>query len=304
MVGGDTAAQHAVIARAIESGVRFFDTAQLYGAGESERRLGGALRAVAGGVAVAVSTKVDVADPDMTSSDVRGAVAASLRRLRRDRLDLLLLHNRVISGYAGARPVHAPGPALTVDELLRPDGVLAGLVGCRDAGLAARIGLTGLGSDESAVGAVIARSGVVEVLTVESNLLNQTAVPGRTARAGEEADYSGMASIAYAAGVTLLGLRPLAGGLLTGRPDADGSARTAALVSRLRDICVRRGLSLSEAAWQFALLPSAPSITLGGFRNCADLEPALSAAASGPDTDLLAELTEELSAPRHEGAVR
>lgn len=297
-------AQHAVIARAIETGVRFFDTAPLYGAGESERRLGDALRAVARGVAVAVSAKVDVADPDMTSSDVRGAVTASLRRLRRDRLDLLLLHNRVISGYAGARPVHAPGPALTVDELLRPGGVLAGLVGCRDAGLAGRIGLTGFGSDEDAVAAVIARSGVVDVLTVESNLLNQTAIRGRTARADEEVDYSGMASIAYAAGVTLLGLRPLAGGLLVDRPDADGSARTAALVSRLRDVCVKHGLRLPEAAWQFALLPDAPPITLGGFRNCADLELAVSAATSGPAVDLLAELTEELPAPRHEGAVR
>lgn len=304
MVGGDTAAQDAVVARALECGVTVFDTAPVYGAGESERQLGRALRAVGAGVDVAVSTKVDVVTPDSDAVDVYAGVTASLERLQRDRVDLVLLHNRVIGGYAGPRPVHAPGPALTVDELLRPRGVLAGLVRCRDAGLVGRIGLTGFGSEADAITAAIARTGVVDVLSVESNLLNQTALAGRTARADDEPDYAAMASIARVAGVTLLALRPLAGGLLVDRPDADPSPRTAALVARLRDICATYGVGLAEAAWQFAVLPGAAPLTLGGFRNLADLDVAMSAATTGPDLDLLHELTDEIAATRHEVGVR
>lgn len=304
MVSGDTAAQDAVIARALETGVTFFDTAPLYGAGESERQLGRALRAVGAPENVIVSTKLDVAVPHADAADAYASVTASLGRLRRDRVDLVLLHNRVVTGYAGVRPAHAPGPALTVDELLRPRSVLAGLVRCREAGLVGAIGLTGFGSEDDAVIGIIARSGVIDVLSVESNLLNQTAVAGRTARADDQQDYAGMASMACAANVTLLGLRPLAGGMLVDRPDPDRSSRTAVPVSRLRDICTEYGVTLSEAAWQFAVLPESAPVTLGGFRNQSDLDLAVSAATAGPDLELLSELTRELAATQHEVPVR
>lgn len=304
MVSGDTAAQDVVVARAIECGISFFDTAPLYGAGESERQLGRALRAVGAPDDVIISTKLDVPAPDADAADAYASVIASLRRLRRDRVDLILLHNRVVTGYADARPVHAPGPALTVDELLRPRGILAGLQQCRDSGLVGAIGLTGFGSEDDAVVSLIARSGVIDVLSVESNLLNQTAVAGRTARADDEQDYTIMAATARAANMSLLALRPLSGGILADRSDLDSSPHTAAVVARLRDICTDRGVTLPEAAWQFAALRESAPITLGGFRNRSDLDLAVSAATCGPDLELLGELTRELAAARHEVPVR
>jgi aryl-alcohol dehydrogenase-like predicted oxidoreductase len=88
----------AAIHRALDLGIRFFDTASNYGAGHSEEVLGEAL---AGKPDVIIATKFGFAtdpatkqatgafaDPDF----IRASVETSLRRLRRERLDLLQFH--------------------------------------------------------------------------------------------------------------------------------------------------------------------------------------------------------------------
>jgi aryl-alcohol dehydrogenase-like predicted oxidoreductase len=85
--------------RALELGVSFFDTADVYGTGHSERILG---RAFAGHRdEVVIATKwgntFDEATRQLTGSDatpgyLRSAVDASLRRLGTDRIDLYQLH--------------------------------------------------------------------------------------------------------------------------------------------------------------------------------------------------------------------
>lgn len=83
---------------ALERGVTFFDTADSYGAGNAERILGLALKEkpVPG---VVISTKVGShlregeAHKDYSPEAIQTAVEASLRRLQRDRVELLLLHN-------------------------------------------------------------------------------------------------------------------------------------------------------------------------------------------------------------------
>ncbi len=84
---------------ALERGVRFFDTADSYGAGQSERILGRALAAQPTS-GVLVCTKFGnrpVADgttvPDFTANYLVQAVEASLQRLGRETLDILLLHS-------------------------------------------------------------------------------------------------------------------------------------------------------------------------------------------------------------------
>lgn len=80
----------------VAAGVRFFDTAQAYGAGHSETVLGQALRHHP---EVRLATKVGLAiDPARRTligedlAGIAGSVDGSLRRLRRDRIDLVLLH--------------------------------------------------------------------------------------------------------------------------------------------------------------------------------------------------------------------
>lgn len=88
-------AARAVLTAALEAGVDFFDTADVYGAGQSEERLG-ALLAELGSDAV-VATKVGRFPrpgwpENFTPQVLREHVEASLARLRRDTLDLVQLH--------------------------------------------------------------------------------------------------------------------------------------------------------------------------------------------------------------------
>lgn len=76
----------ALIHRALELGVNSFDTAHGYGGGESERRLGQALRGAK--QPVFVSTKVT----DRTRDGARQQMDTSLQRLGMDRVDLMFVH--------------------------------------------------------------------------------------------------------------------------------------------------------------------------------------------------------------------
>src|SRR2546422_640601 len=81
---GDERERAAAIRHAVERGVTFFDTAPSYGAGESERLLGRALKADRARLAIA--TKVGPRD------DPRASLEGSLRRLDSDYVDLVQLH--------------------------------------------------------------------------------------------------------------------------------------------------------------------------------------------------------------------
>jgi len=92
----DEGRARALLLRAFECGVRHVDTAGFYAGGEAERRLGDVLGEF--GEPVFVSTKTGTrygpvrARKDFSQSAIRYDVEASLRRLRRERLDLLYLH--------------------------------------------------------------------------------------------------------------------------------------------------------------------------------------------------------------------
>jgi len=90
-----------LVETAYDAGIRWFDTAPLYGAGAAEEAVGAALR---GKDDVTVATKVGIVPPSLIGlalrrparggrfDDVRRQLDRSLRRLRRDTVDLVLLH--------------------------------------------------------------------------------------------------------------------------------------------------------------------------------------------------------------------
>lgn len=88
----------ATVQRALELGVTFFDTADMYGEGENERLLARALRGHRDGVVVA--TKFGIRRDgerrwyDNSPAYARASVEASLRRLETDCIDLLYVHRR------------------------------------------------------------------------------------------------------------------------------------------------------------------------------------------------------------------
>ncbi len=73
---------------AIDEGINFFDTAELYGNGESERVLGRALGSKRGDVIVATKVRPEYCKPD----DLRKACELSLERLGTDYIDLYQMH--------------------------------------------------------------------------------------------------------------------------------------------------------------------------------------------------------------------
>jgi pyridoxine 4-dehydrogenase len=87
----------ALIRAAVERGVTFFDTAQVYGRFENEELVGEALEPVRDRVVIATKFGFDFHDQDRGGLDsrpetIKRGVEDSLRRLRTDRIDLLYQH--------------------------------------------------------------------------------------------------------------------------------------------------------------------------------------------------------------------
>src|SRR5437868_430711 len=94
MVRGEAADQRAAVARALDAGITYFDTAPSYGDGRSEENLGRALRDLDASNRVVVGTKVRVSLEERSdaASAIRRSLEQSLQRLGRERVDLLQLH--------------------------------------------------------------------------------------------------------------------------------------------------------------------------------------------------------------------
>ena len=94
----DEAAGRPVIQRALELGINFFDTADMYGAGESEVMLGRALADFARRDEVVIATKLyypmrpDENGRGLSRKAIFAGIDASLRRLGVDHVDLYQIH--------------------------------------------------------------------------------------------------------------------------------------------------------------------------------------------------------------------
>lgn len=114
MFGGKTSAEdsYAIIDRALEAGINFLDTANVYNKGQSEVVTGEALRRNGKRDRVVLATKVhgvmDEADQNGMGNSRRHIIMqceASLRRLKTDWIDLY--------------QIHRPQPTIPIDETLR-----------------------------------------------------------------------------------------------------------------------------------------------------------------------------------------
>src|SRR5438477_1582839 len=90
----DYAATEVVVNAAVESGINFFDTADIYGSTKSEEFLGRALAGRRQDVVIATKFGMPVDDrrKGATPAYVRQAAEDSLRRLATDWIDLYQLH--------------------------------------------------------------------------------------------------------------------------------------------------------------------------------------------------------------------
>jgi aryl-alcohol dehydrogenase-like predicted oxidoreductase len=111
------------IQRAVDLGIRFFDTAQAYGTGHSEQLLG---RALASHPDVLIGTKVGYAiDPsrrqlvgaDASSAAIIASVDASLRRLQREQIDMVHLHLNALPISAATKVFDTLGALRTAGKV-------------------------------------------------------------------------------------------------------------------------------------------------------------------------------------------
>jgi len=285
MVRGEPRDQERAVARAIEAGVNYFDTAVQYGDGESEKNLGRVLQALKPpGAVVGTKVRLPAADTGRIGEAIARSLDASLARLRRDRVDIFHLHNSITASGGG--------PALSVRQVL--DEVVPAFERLRQDGKLRFLGLTAVG-DTAALHQVI-DSGKFDSAQVVYNMLNPSAAMALPANYPAQ-DYGRLFDHTRAAGTGVIGIRVLAGGALSGSaarhpiasppPAPIGSAMSYdADVARARRLepLVTEGFAanLTEAATRFALSQPAIGTILVGIATPEQLEDALGAVEKGP----------------------
>ena len=283
MTRGAAADQERAVARALELGINYFDTAPIYGDGESEKNLGRVWKTLR--PAAAVGTKVRLAPEEKTriGAAIAASLEASLQRLQMERVDLLQLHNLVDPG-------HPRG--LDVRQVL--EEVVPALDKLRQAGKTRFVGITALG--DSASLAQVVNAGVLDSAQVCLNLLNPSAA-GPVPAGFPAQDFGGLLPRLGKAGAGAIIIRVLAGGALSGV-----ESRHAVAAPSVEPIAsgadyeadVRRGLSLQElvtaghvdsvveASLRFALSSPEVSTILVGYSTLEHLEYAATCLARGP----------------------
>jgi aryl-alcohol dehydrogenase-like predicted oxidoreductase len=285
MVRGDPADQERLVARAISIGVNYFDTAVLYGEGESEKNLGRILQRLKP-ADVIVGTKVRVPPNEFgrIAAAITTSLEGSLTRLQLDSVDIFHLHNPIT--------VTGGGSTLSARQVL--DEVVPAFQRLRQQGKIRFLGISAVG-DTDALHQVI-DSGAFDSAQIVYNMLNPSAGEALPQNYPAQ-DYRRMFDRTRAAGTGVVGIRVLAGGALSGSaerhpiaspaPEPIGSAMSYdADIERARRLMplVTEGFagSLTEAATRFSLSHPAMGTILVGMATPQQFEDALAAVEKGP----------------------
>nr|SBO99856.1 Putative aldo/keto reductase [Nonomuraea gerenzanensis] len=281
----------AAVHRALDLGVTFFDTADVYGTGHSERVL---RRALAGRRdEVVIATKFgNVFDPgtrtvtgrDLSPGYIRQACAASLERLGTDRIDLYQLH-------IGDAPLERVDDLLATLEQLVDDGLIRAY---------------GWSTDDPERAAAFAKGPHCAAVQHELSVLR---------------DAPAMLAVCDTHELASVNRGPLAMGLLSGKygpesrlPDDDvrgdspawmtlfRDGRPApeflAMMEAIRDILTSGGRTLAQGALGWLLGRSDRTVPIPGIRTVAQAEENAGALRHGPlSAAELAQIGELLQRP-------
>lgn len=230
-----------IIHTALELGVRYIDTAPLYGRGDSEQLVGRALAEHPLSKEVVVTTKVGLypEELDLTADAAIASVRQSMVRTRRQHLDLVQVHE--------LKPD-------TVESILSPGGVVTGLEDLKKRGLIRHIGFT-----TSTVGCAVRalRDGRFDV-----------AMLWRRADLLDDALLTAALPLARRKGVAVVVAAPLAAGLLAGdeagltRRNPSPEVRQA--LGMLQELCRDHEVPLAAAAMQFPLRHTGVTAVVAG----------------------------------------
>ena len=284
MVRGTPADQERAVARALDAGINYFDTAVQYGNGASETNLGRVWAALKPTAHVGTKIRFTREERGNIAAAAAASLEGSLRRLGMDHVNIFHLHNAITADGAGE--------SFSVQMVL--EQVVPAFETLRQQGKTRFLGITAVG--ETAALHQVIDSGAFHSAQVSYNMLNPSAgmaiPPGYPAQ-----DYGQLLDHTRAAGVGTIGIRAMAGGALSGvaerhpiaspAPEPIGSALSyAADLARARRLAplVAEGhaASLAEAATRFVISNPAISTMLVGMATPAEFEAALAAVEKGP----------------------
>ncbi len=234
----------ATILAALDSPFDYLDTAAAYGDGESERRIGLALRQLGGLPQGAVlQSKVGAApDGEFDGDSTRRRFERSLRHLGVDRIEIVFLHDPEVIG---------------LDAAMAPGGPVAMLRQLKDEGMIGHIGVAG---------------GPIDLMMrfVETDQFEAVITHNRYTLLNRVADP--LLTLAHERNLAVLNAAPYGSGILAKGPDAypryayKGAGET--LVARARQleaICARHDVPLAEAALQFSMRDARITSTIVGM---------------------------------------
>jgi aryl-alcohol dehydrogenase-like predicted oxidoreductase len=273
------------VARALEAGINYFDTASQYGNGQSEQNLGHVLRELKADVYVGTKVRIPPAEFGDLRSAITRSVEASLQRMGRASVELIQLHNHIVGQRSPA------DAGLSVADVL--DDVVPAFQSLQAGGKVKHYGITALG-DTAALHQVI-DSSALSTAQVCYNLLNPSA--GRPVPAGfPNQDFGQLIDRAAAQRMGCIGIRILAAGALSGvmerhpiavpsvAPIGTGADYQADVkLAQALNFLTAEGhaASLVEAAMRFAWSKPEMSTVLVGYSSLDHLEQAITAAERG-----------------------
>ena len=292
----------AVLDRAWAAGIRYYDTAPLYGLGLSERRLGRMLhdkprddyvlsskvgrlmqlcppeQRVGHGKWFEVPNRREVYD--YSRDGILRSIEFSLERLGVDRIDILYVHDIDVFNHGSWAAVEAQ-----MDVLFGQGGYQA-LVELRDQGVIRAIGG---GVNEWQVCEALAKRGDFDLFLLAGRytLLEQEALESFLPLA-EARGIGIVIGGPYNSGILATGPRPGAFYNYDPAPEAILDR-----VRRIEAVCTRHGVRLVDAAFRFPLHHPAVVSVIPGGQGMAEMESNLAAAAAEIPPALWADLKEE-----------
>lgn len=237
-----------VVERSLELGVNYFDTAPLYGKGRSEEILGLALRDVTEPHYLATKVGYYPEPFDYTRDTIWRGLDASLKRLGRDHVNLLQLHEAEQAGW---------------DGIMDAGRVVETMIDIREQGIADHIGLTG--SDLGLMSRVLRETDeFVSVITfLKYDLLSREAKQVLIPTAVEE-------------DVAVICASPLHGGLLGSKRDHwVEQGRFSDLYDRLgqvEDMLFEESEPIERLGLRYLLSDPQVTMILSGVANVEELE--------------------------------
>ena len=281
---GDPKDQERAVARAIELGINYFDTAALYGNGESEKNLGRVLKALKANVIVGTKVRMAAEHRGKIAAAIAKGMEDSLKRMGRDSVDLMQLHNPLVA--------RDNNDHLAIDIALNE--VVPALQKLQKEGKTRFIGFSGVGETPALQKALDSRA--FDTVQVVYNAVNPSAGgPMPPGVAGQ--DYGNLLQRAADRQVGTIVIRALAGGAMAGTearhelamqvvPPIGSGKDFAADVARARTMegAMRASGSSSLAEYGMRFVITNPNVhtMLIGYSTLDQLEQAAKAVAKGP----------------------